>query len=131
MMMLKMMNPMGSMPSVPKVGGDDEKDAGSVEDKKEQERLRQEAIKQAEKERKNKYMKEREVRDQERDKIRERYKIEKKPTPEEEEEEEESDEEDDAFGPKKKAEDLDTVGQAKKAAEENLGKATSFFKSFF
>ena len=65
-MMLKMMNPMGSVPSMPTVGG--KEDEMSREERLEQERLQKEEMVRAEKERKQKYLKERGVRDEERDK---------------------------------------------------------------
>jgi len=69
-MMLKMMNPMGSMPSVPGTGDDDKKEGAemTMAEKKEAERLRVEAIKQTERERRNKYKKQDDERDVERQK---------------------------------------------------------------
>ena len=83
-----------------------------------------------EKERKARYLKEREVRDAGRDQMRDKYKITKKPR---EEEEEESEEEDDAFGPKKKSEpeDVDAVTKAKKQAVEKMQDATNMVSSLF
>ena len=83
-----------------------------------------------EKERKTRYLKEREVRDAGRDQMRDKYKITKKPR---EEEEEESEEEDDAFGPKKKpdAEEADAVSKAKKQAVEKMQDATNLVSSLF
>ena len=83
-----------------------------------------------EKERKARYLKEREVRDAGRDQMRDKYKITKKPR---EEEEEESEEEDDAFGPKKKSEpeDTDAVAKAKKQAVEKMQDATNMVSSLF
>ena len=81
-----------------------------------------------EKERKTRYLKEREVRDAGRDQMRDKYKIAKKPR---EEEEEESEEEDDAFGPKKKAEEEDAVAKAKKQAVEKMQDATNLVSSLF
>ena len=83
-----------------------------------------------EKERKARYLKEREVRDAGRDQMRDKYKITKKPR---EEEEEESEEEDDAFGPKKKLEpeDEDAVAKAKKQAVEKMQDATNMVSSLF
>ena len=84
-----------------------------------------------EKERKTRYLKEREVRDAGRDQMRDKYKITKKPR--EEEEEEESEEEDDAFGPKKKpdVEEADAVSKAKKQAVEKMQDATNMVSSLF
>ena len=84
-----------------------------------------------EKERKTRYLKEREVRDAGRDQMRDKYKITKKPR--EEEEEEESEEEDDAFGPKKKpdAEEANAVSKAKKQAVEKMQDATNLVSSLF
>jgi len=83
-----------------------------------------------EKERKARYLKEREVRDAGRDQMRDKYKITKKPR---EEEEEESEDEDDAFGPKKKseAEETDAVAKAKKQAVEKMQDATNMVSSLF
>ena len=65
-LMMKMMNPMGSVPSMPTVGGDKEDDMSNREERLEQERLKKEEMVRAEKERKQKYLKEREVRKGER-----------------------------------------------------------------
>ena len=83
-----------------------------------------------EKERKTRYLKEREVRDAGRDQMRDKYKITKKPR---EEEEEESEEEEDSFGPKKKpdAEEADAVAKAKKQAVEKMQDATNLVSSLF
>ena len=81
-----------------------------------------------EKERKARYLKDREVRDAGRDQMRDKYKITKKPR---EEEEEESEEEDDAFGPKKKVEEEDAVTKAKKQAVEKMQDATNMVSSLF
>jgi len=74
MMMLKMMNPFGSVTdSIPGVGGDKEEDSGQTkEELQEQERLRQEAIKEAERERRIKYKKQEEERENIRAGIREK-----------------------------------------------------------
>ena len=74
-MMLKMMNPFGSVTdSIPGVGGGDkDEDSGvSKEEAEEQERLRQEAIRQAEKERRDKYKKQEEEREDMRQTIRDK-----------------------------------------------------------
>merc|ERR1712010_164750 len=84
---------------------------------KEQERLRQQATKEKEKERTQFYQKQKEGQKDIRAKYWEKYKIAESPVPSEEEEEE-SEEEDDGFGPKKPAVDPgDPVAQAKAAAE--------------
>jgi hypothetical protein len=126
-MMMKMMMP--SMPSVPKVGGEDESAGMSREDQKEVERQRKEDIARAEKERKARYLKERDARDGDRDVMRDKYKITKKPR--DEEEEEESEDGDDGFGPKKKVEEQDTVSKAKAIAEDKLKDATNMMSSLF
>ena len=130
MMMLKMMNPMGSMPSVPKVGGEEEGPKLTREEQQEQEKLRQAAIKQAEKERKAKYAKQKEEREGMSAGIRGKYNIEKKPDPEEEQEEDESEDEDDGFGPKKKVVEKDAVTMAKETAEAKLKDAQAMISSF-
>merc|ERR1719495_1059930 len=118
--MLKMLNPMSSMPSVPGTGDDKEESGMTREELKEQERLRKEAIMQAEKERHIKYKKQEEEREVVRQNLRDKYKIAK---PEVDEEEEEEDE-DDSFGSKKKEEeDEDPVAQAQKLAEKQLNDA--------
>lgn len=119
MMMLKMMNPFGSVTdSIPGVGGSKDDDDGvSKEEQMEQERLRQEAIKQAEKERRDKYKKQEEERESLRQGIRDKYGIEKKVDPDEEEE----DEDEEGFGgSSKKDEDDDPVMQAKAMAEKQM-----------
>ena len=129
MMMLKLMNPMGSMPSVPKVGGEDEGSKLSREELQEQEKMRQDAIKKAEKERKAKYQKQKDEREGMSAGIRGKYNIEKKPDPEEEQEEEESEDEDDGFGPKKKEVEKDAVTIAKETAEAKLKDAQAMMSS--
>eukprot|EP00092_Neocalanus_flemingeri_P020246 GFUD01021926.1.p1 GENE.GFUD01021926.1~~GFUD01021926.1.p1 ORF type:complete len:133 (-),score=69.57 GFUD01021926.1:196-594(-) len=121
MMMLKMMNPMGSMPSVPGTGDDKEKEDSGLtrEEIKEQERLRKEAIMHTEKQRHLKYKKQEEERESVRQNLRDKYKLEK---PQNEEESEEEDE-DDSFGAKKKEDDDDPVAQAQKLAEKQLNDA--------
>merc|ERR1719210_1345172 len=101
---------MGSMPSVPGTGDDEKKEA---------ERLRLEAIRQTERERRNKYKKQDDERDVERQKLRDKYNIAKPVN-----EDEESEDEDDAFGSvKKKEEDDDAVAQAQKLAEKKMEEA--------
>ncbi|TRY75349.1 hypothetical protein TCAL_01638 [Tigriopus californicus] len=75
MMMLKMMNPFGSVTdSIPGVGGGggDDDEGESKEEQMEQERLRQEAIKQAERERRDKYKKQEDEREVMRQSIRDK-----------------------------------------------------------
>ena len=75
MMMLKMMNPFGSVTdSIPGVGGGggDDDSGETKEEQMEQERLRQEAIKQAERERRDKYKKQEEERESMRQTIRDK-----------------------------------------------------------
>ena len=116
---------MGSMPSMPKVGG--EEGELTREERIEQERQKKADMARAEKERKARYLKEREGRDNERDEMRDKYKI-KKPV---REEEEESDDEDDDFGPKKPLEEKDAVEKAKEAAVDKLQDATNMVSSLF
>ena len=74
------------------------------------------------------YLREREARDDERDKMRDKYKIAR---PERATEEEESeDEEGDSFGARKPQE-KDTVGKAKDAAVEKLQDATNMVSGLF
>jgi len=123
MMMLKMMNPMGSMPSVPGTGDKDkDEDKGmTIEEKKEAERQRQEALRQAERERRKKYKAQNEEREVVRVAIREKYNI-AAPVNEDDCEE---DEDDDEYGAKKKEdfESDDPVEQARKLAEKQLTEA--------
>merc|ERR1711953_1162886 len=115
MMMLKMMNPFGSVTdSIPGVGGSKDEDEGmSKEEQEEQEKMRQEAIRQAERERRDKYKKQEEEREGMRQTIREKYNIEKK---------EDSDDEDFGGGAKK-AETDDPAEKAKQMAEAQLNQA--------
>merc|ERR1712098_927258 len=124
-MMLKMMNPMGSMPSVPGTGDDkkEEEKGMTMEEKKEAERLRQEALRQAERERRKKYKAQDEEREVVRAAMREKYNIE---APVNEEDIEDEDEDEDGFGGGKKKEDEeeeDPVEQARKLAEKQLNEA--------
>merc|ERR1712029_1308386 len=123
MMMLKMMNPFGSVTdSIPGVGGSKDEDEGmSKEEQEEQEKMRQEAIRQAEKERRDKYKKQDEEREGMRQTIRDKYNIEKK----EDSDADEEDDEDDDFGggPSKKPVDDDPVAQAKAEAEARMNQA--------
>jgi len=121
-MMLKMMNPFGSVTdALPSVGGGDSEDSGQTkEEQEEQEKLRQDAIKQAEKERRDKYKKQEDEREDVRQTIRDKYKIEKKI----DSDAEEDDDDDDDFGggPSKKVDD-DPVAQAKAEAEKRMAEA--------
>lgn len=130
--MLKMMNPFGSMPSVPGVGDDKKEDDGMTkEEKQEQERLRLEAIKDAERKRQQRYKKQDEEREGMRGDIRNKYNIEKKVV--EEDEEEDEDDEMDSFGAGKKKEEVpeDPISQAKAVAEKGINDAKNLFGSFF
>lgn len=118
-----------SVPSVPTPGGSDEPDGMTMEEKKEAQKQKMDELARAERARAAKYKKERAARDGERDNIREKYKIEKKPKDEEEEEE---DEEDDGFGAQKKAEIADDpVSKAKALAEEKLQGAKKMMSGLF
>ena len=123
-MMFKMMNPMSSMPSIPKPGGGEEE--LSREEKIEQERMKKEEMVRAEKERKTRYLKEREGRDAERNQMRDKYKIQRPVR----EEEEESDDEEDNFGNKKPIPEKDAMEKAKDAAVDKLQDATNMMSSF-
>merc|ERR1719215_411363 len=96
-MMMKMMNPMGSMPSVPGTEEKSDEPTMTREELKEQERLRKEAIMIADRERRMKYKKQEEDRESVRQNLRDKYKISKP----ERESESESEDEDVAssFGP--------------------------------
>merc|ERR1711953_277341 len=114
MMMLKMMNPFGSVTdSIPGVGG-------SKDEQEEQEKMRQEAIRQAERERRDKYKKQEEEREGMRQTIREKYNIEKK---EDSDAEEDDDDDEDFGGGAKKAETDDPAEKAKQMAEAQLNQA--------
>merc|ERR1712077_176555 len=98
-----MFNPMSAVTSqIPSVGGGNE-DPVDKEQAAEDEKLRQEAIKEAEEKRRVKHKKMEEQRENMRQGIRDRYKIEKK---EESEDEEEDDEDEDAFNKKKDIPDI-------------------------
>ena len=73
------------------------------------------------------YLREREARDDERDKMRDKYKIAR---PERAAEVEDSEDEDDSFGARKPQE-KDTVGKAKDAAVEKLQDATNMVSGLF
>merc|ERR1711953_1207288 len=107
--MFGMFNPMSAVTSqIPSVGGNEE--PVDKEQAAEDERLRQEAIKEAEEKRRVKHKKMEEERENMRQGIRDRYKIEKR-----EESEEEEDDDDDAFTSKKK--DVPDDPMAQKAQE--------------
>ena len=76
------------------------------------------------------YLREREARDDERDKMRDKYKIARPERAAEEEESEDEDEEGDSFGARKPQE-KDTVGKAKDAAVEKLQDATNMVSGLF
>eukprot|EP00090_Calanus_glacialis_P001029 TRINITY_DN10737_c0_g2_i2.p2 TRINITY_DN10737_c0_g2~~TRINITY_DN10737_c0_g2_i2.p2 ORF type:complete len:138 (+),score=78.67 TRINITY_DN10737_c0_g2_i2:57-470(+) len=124
MMMLKMMNPMGSMPSVPGVGGDKEEDSGLTrEEQQEQEKLRQESLKQVERERRMKYKKQDDEREVIRSSIRDKYQLEK---PANDEDCEDEDEDDEGFGGgAKKGEEVeeDPLEEARRLAEKKFADA--------
>ena len=118
-----------SAPSMPTPGGSDDSDGMTMEEKKEAQKQKMDELARAERARAAKYKKERAAGDAERDTIRDKYKIEKKPQDDEEEEEED---EDDGFGTQKGAavED-DPVAKAKAMAEEKLKGAKQMFSKFF
>merc|ERR1712029_789546 len=106
--MFGMFNPMSAVTSqIPSVGGNEE--PVDKEQAAEDERLRQEAIKEAEEKRRVKHKKMEEERENMRQGIRDRYKIEKR------EESEEEEDDDDAFTSKKK--DVPDDPMAQKAQE--------------
>ena len=113
------------MPSMPKVGGGE--DDLTQEERIEQEKQKKDEMIRAEKERKTRYLKEREGRDNERDEMRDKYSI-KKPV---RKEEEESEDEDDGFGSKKPVEEKDAVAKAKGVAVDKLQDATNMMSGLF
>ena len=116
-----------SVPEMPGTGASED-DGMTREEKQEAMKLQQEEIARNERARANKYKKERAARDAERDNIRDKYKIEKKPMDDDEEEDED---EDDGFGAQKKPEPDDPVAKAKAMAEEKLQGAKQMFSRFF
>ena len=117
-----------SVPEMPSAGGSDESDGMTMEEKKEAQKQKMDELARAERARAAKYKKERAIRDGERDNIREKYNIEKKPQDDEEEEDED---EDDGFGAQKKAEiEDDPVAKAKAMAEEKLKDAKKMVSGF-
>ena len=77
------------------------------------------------------YLREREARDDERDKMRDKYKIARpERAAEEEEDSEDEEEEGDSFGARKPQE-KDAVGKAKDAAVEKLQDATNMVSGLF
>lgn len=110
-----------SVPEIPTPGGSDDADGMTREEKQEAQKHKMDELAKTERARAAKYKKERTARDGERDLIRDKYKLEKKPQDDEEEEEEEDD---DGFGAQKKADlDDDPVAKAKAMAEEKLNGA--------
>ena len=129
-LMFKMMNPLGSGPSLPSMG-EKKEDALSREERLQQEKEKKEEMVRAEKERKTRYLREREVRDGERDKMRDKYKI-KKPEREREESDEEEEEDDDgSFGVRKTVEEKDAMAKAKDTAVEKLQDASNLVSGLF
>ena len=128
-MMFKMMNPLGSGPSLPSMG-EKKEDALSREERLQQEKETKEEMVRAEKERKARYLKDREARDGERNKVRDKYNI-KKPVREEQDDEEEDEEEDDSFGQKKSVKEKDAVTKAKDTAVEKLQDASNLVSGLF
>merc|ERR1712038_468038 len=123
---MKMMNPMGSMPTVPGTEEKSEEPGLTREELKEQERLRKEAIMIADREGRMKYKKQEEQRESVRQNLRDKYKIAK---PEQESESEDEDD-DDVFGPSSRRKENgnwseDPVAQAQKLAEKQLNEAKS------
>lgn len=119
-----MFNPMSAVTSnLPSVGGDDKGDGDDKVNAAEQEKLRQEAVKKAEEERRKKHKRQEEERENIRQGIRDKYKIEKRENSDEEDE----DEDDDFGGSKKNAEDDDPMMQKanemKEMAEQGLNAA--------
>ena len=126
-MMFKMMNPLGSGPSLPSMG--EKEDSMTREERLQQEKEKKEEMVRAEKERKNRYLKEREARDGERDKMRDKYNIKK---PEREKEESDDDEEEDgSFGVKKTVAEKDAMAKAKDTAVEKLQDASNLVSGLF
>ena len=118
------------MPSVPTPGGDDDDSGMTREEKEEAQKQKMDEMARSEKARAAKYKKERAARDVERDGIRGKYNIAKKPQEDEDEEEEEED--DDGFGSSKKAEVADDpVSKAKALAEEKLAGAKNMMSGLF
>ena len=76
------------------------------------------------------YLREREARDDERDKMRDKYKIARPERAAEEEDSEDEDEEGDSFSARKPQE-KDAVGKAKDAAVEKLQDATNMVSGLF
>merc|ERR1711936_915787 len=115
-----MINPMSSMPTV--AGGENKDDQGLTrEEILEQEKLRKETLLQIEKERHKKYRKQDEQREVMRQKLRDKYNIEKRLN-----EEEDEDEDDDytTFGPKpKKEETPDPMLKLQKMVDKQLSDA--------
>ena len=128
-MMFKMMNPLGSGPSLPSMG-EKKEDSLSREERLQQEKEAKEEMVRAEKERKARYLKDREARDGERNKVRDKYNI-KKPVREEQEDDEDDEEDDDSFGQKKTGREKDAVTKAKDTAVEKLQDASNLVSGLF
>ena len=127
--MFKMMNPLGSGPSLPSMG-EKKEDALSREERLQQEKEKKEEMVRAEKERKARYLKDREVRDGERDKVRDKYNI-KKPVREEQEDEDDEEEDEDSFGQRRPAKEKDAVTKARDTAVEKLQDASNLVSGLF
>jgi len=111
--MLGLFNPASAVSSqLPSVGGGEE-ESGDKERDAEEEKLRQEAIKEAEEKRRIKHKKMEEDRENMRQGIRDKYQIEKKVDSDEEDE----DDDEDFGGPKKKPGPDEDDPVAQKAAE--------------
>ena len=127
-MMFKMMNPLGSGPSLPSMG--EKEDSMTREERLQQEKEKKEEMVRAEKERKARYLKDREVRDGERDKMRDKYNI-KRPERDQEESEGEEEEFEGSFGARKTNQEKDAVTKAKDTAVEKLQDASNLVSGLF
>ena len=128
--MFKMMNPLGSGPSLPSMG-EKKEDALSREERLQQEKEKKEEMVRAEKERKARYLKDREARDGERNKVRDKYNIKKPVREDQEEEDEDEEDEEDSFGQKRSAREKDAVTKAKDTAVEKLQDASNLVSGLF
>merc|ERR1711953_1152815 len=84
------------------------------------ERLKQLEAKRIEKERNEKYQKLKGDAKDQRQKYREKYKLDNSPDPSDAEDESDDDEEEDGFGARKKEEDQDPAAKAKKLADQAM-----------
>ena len=125
--MFKMMNPLGSGPSLPSMG--EKEDSLSREERLQQEREKKEEMVRAEKERKARYLKERELRDGERDKMRDKYNI-KKPEREREEEDDDDEEEDGSFGVRKPVQEKDVMSKTVEKLQDATNMVSGLFGGF-